>query len=431
MNNNDIKSNSRDKVMKKIFSILLLLFCASVFAEEILTPGTVRGTAQRQGIPIYVADFQGGAVSIADVVRKDLNLHGGFSVPRIPSSEAATLSNADYSKGAIHFQNWRNLGCALIGKGEVAGSSLTFRLYNTANGQTVMSRTYNMGSVSPRRVGHAVANDIVQYVLKEKGFFQSRLLFSTGRGHAKNIVMTDILGGDRKNLTNGNDLNTFPDWYPDHKNILYTSYRDKRAVIYKLDLTSGRSQKLLAMPGMNTSGCVSPDGRQLAAILDKDGFPELYVYSLSGSGHKRLTRGRENESSPSWSPDSRKIVFSCDEGKAPQIYIMNASGGGRQRICRNVSRYCTSPAWSPDGKKIAFVAQIGANYEVCVHDLASGNTVNITNNPSNDEFPCWASDSRHIVFSRASSSLIIIDSVSGKETTLITGGACTAPALEP
>lgn len=418
--------------MKKIICLALLFVVSSaLFAEEIITPGTVRGTAQRQGIPIYVADFRGGPVSIAEVVRKDLNIHGGFTVPRISQADATKLSNADYAQGSIHFQNWRNLGCALIGKGEVNGSTLTFRLYNTSNGSAVMSKTYSMGSVSPRRVGHAVANDIVQDVLKLKGFFQSRLLFASGRGRAKNIVMTDILGGDRKTLTSGADLNTFPDWYPDHKNILYTSYRDNRAVIYKLDLTTGKNQKLLAMPGMNTSGAISPDGRQLAAILDKDGFPELYTYALSGGGHKRLTRGRENESSPSWSPDSRQIVFSSDEGKNPQIYIMSASGGSKKRICRNVSRYCTSPAWSPDGKKIAYVAQIGANYEICVCDLSSGNSVNVTNNPSNDEFPCWAADSRHIVFSRASSSIVIIDSETGKETTLVSGGADTAPALEP
>ncbi|MBO7434737.1 PD40 domain-containing protein [bacterium] len=418
--------------MKKLLLFTLIAACAtSLFSEEIITPGTVRGTAQRKGIPIYVSDFRGGAVSIADVVRKDLNIHGGFTVPRISQSDATTLNNADYSGNAIHFENWRNLGCALIGKGEVSGSSLTFKLYNTSNGSAVMNRTYNMGSVSPRRVAHAIANDIVQYVLKEKGFFQSRLLFASGRGRAKNIVMTDILGGDRKNLTSGADLNTFPDWFPDHKNILFTSYRDNRAVIYKLDLTTGRTQKLLAMPGMNTSGAISPDGRQLAAILDKDGFPELYTYALSGGSHKRLSRGRENESSPAWSPDSSQIVFSCDEGKTPQIYIMSASGGGKKRICRNVSRYCTSPAWSPDGKKIAFVAQIGANYEICVCNLSSGNSVNVTNNPSNDEFPCWAADSRHIVFSRGGSNIMIVDSETGKESTLTSGGSDTAPALEP
>ena len=416
---------------KSLLSLLTLLVVSSAFAEDVINPGTVRGTAQRQGIPIYVCDFRGGAVSIADVVRKDLNIHGGFSLARISSSDATTLNNADYSQGAIHFQNWRNLGCALIGKGEVSGSTLSFKLYNTSNGSTVMGRTYNMGSVSPRRVAHAIANDIVQDVLKEKGFFQSRMLYASGYGRSKNIVMCDILGGDQQNLTSGSDLNTFPDWYPDHKNILYTSYRANHAVIYKLDLTSGKTQKLLAMPGMNTSGCVSPDGRQLAAILDKDGFPELYTYALNGGSHKRLTRGRDNESSPSWSPDSSKIVFSCDEGKSPQIYIMNASGGGRTRICRNVSRYCTSPAWSPDGKKIAFVAQIGGNYEVCVCDLSSGNSKNVTNNPSNDEFPCWAADSRHIVFARAGSSIVIVDSETGKETTLISGGSNTSPALEP
>lgn len=155
---------------KSLLSLLTLLVVSSAFAEDVINPGTVRGTAQRQGIPIYVCDFRGGAVSIADVVRKDLNIHGGFSLARISTSDATTLNNADYSQGAIHFQNWRNLGCALIGKGEVSGSTLSFKLYNTANGSTVMGRTYNMGSVSPRRVAHAIANDIVQDVLKEKGF---------------------------------------------------------------------------------------------------------------------------------------------------------------------------------------------------------------------------------------------------------------------
>ena len=78
-----------------------------------------------------------------------------------------------------------------------------------------------------------------------------------------------------------------------------------------------------------------------------------------------------------------------------------------------------------------FIRVVLGNYEVCVCDLASGNSSNITNNPSNDEFPCWAADSRHIVFTRAGSSIMIIDSETGKETTLISGGSNTSPALEP
>ena len=419
--------------MKKLLLfVTIALVSKTVFAADVINPGTVRGTAQTSGIPIYVADFRGnGAAACSQVLRQDLNIHGGFVLARISQNDAQVLSNADYSQGAIHFNNWLNLGARLIGHGELNGQTLTFRLYNTSTGAQVMARTYTIGSVSMRRVAHAIANDIVQDILKEKGFFQSRMLFVTGSGRAKNIALSDILGGDRRNLTSGADLNTFPDWFPNHEDIVYTSYRDRRAVLYKLNLKTGKNQKLLAMPGMNTSGCISPDGRQLAAILDKDGFPELYTYALSGGSHKRLTRGRESESSPSWSPDSRKLVFCSDEGRAPQIYIMDASGGSRQRIARGVSKYCTSPCWSPDGKKIAFVAQMGANYEICVYDLSSGQTANVTNNPSNDEFPCWAADSRHIVFTRAGASIMIVDTVSGKETTLLSGGALSSPALEP
>ena len=38
---------------KSLLCLLTLLAVFSVFAEEVINPGTVRGTAQRQGIPIY------------------------------------------------------------------------------------------------------------------------------------------------------------------------------------------------------------------------------------------------------------------------------------------------------------------------------------------------------------------------------------------
>jgi len=403
---------------------------ALVGVAEVIRIEPIRGQAA-DVFPFHVTDFRGDQGNImGTIVRRDLNRHGAFVEGRVTATDAAALDNADRTKNTVHFQNWANLGVQLLVKGAVAGEVAEMYAYLCGSGRRVVAKRYPYTASTLRRVAHSMADDIVQAVLEEPGFFSSRLLFVKVAGASRNIYLCDSDGAAQKAVTRGTTLAVFPDWYPNRQDALFTGYYEGRPIIYKLDLRAGKATKLIAMPGMNASGAVAPNGRSIAAILDKDGMPELYVFDINGGSRKRLTHGPAAESSPSWSPDSQQIVYSSEESQGrPQIYIISANGGAPRRISNpSMSPYCTSPAWSPDGKKIAFVAQIGGNFEVCVYDLAGRRITNITNNPSHDENPSWARNSRHLAFCRASSQIMLIDSETGKTSPIADG---IQPEWEP
>lgn len=427
------------KVLRTFFFLTALLTVPAVCQDVVRIP-TITGRAGNV-LPFAIPDFAGDpGAQLAQIVRRDLLLYGTFAEAPINPADMRTLDTADRTKGVIHFKNWANLGAHLLGKGSVRSAvetTVDFALYQTRTGQRVFGKRYTASASGMRRVAHMIADDIIEAVLKEKGFFSSRLLFVRASGTSRNIVISDSDGANARQLTRSTSLCVFPRWFPNGDAIVFTGYFENRPVVYRLDLRSGAMTKLVNFPGMNTSAAVSPDGRKLAVILDKDGMPELYTIDLHGGPRVRLTRGRAAESSPSWSPDGSRIVFSSEEASGrPQIYIINANGGTPQRISNPAfSRYCTSPTWSPDGKKIAYVAQIGGSFNICLYDIPARQTYRLTNDPSNDEEPSWARNSRHIAFTRGSRGgggrLMLVDSETGKVSVLINDSNCTHPAWQP
>ena len=425
--------------MKTLLNTLIALWFIAVCAnaDSLKLDPLVKQT--HRSIPYCVTGAGGNQLdgAIARVVNSDLAKHGAFIAANISARDEKILDAADRKKGAIHFKNWANLGAQILGKVKSKSDSVECYLYTPYNNARVMARRYRGGAQAARLIGHKIADDIIETILHEKGFFSSRLLFVKGDHKSKNIYLANSDGSGMKALTKGKTLCIFPDWFPDGKNILFTSYFEGRPILYKMSLKAGKARRFLAMRGMNISGAVSPDGKKLAVILDKDGQPELYSINTSSGKRKRLTHGRAVESSPSWAPDSRTIVYASDaSGGRPQIYTISAAGGKPRRITTSAfSRYCTSPAWSPDGLKIAFVAQIGGNFEICLYDVKSRQIYQLTTNPSNDEAPSWARDSRHIAFARvhgSSSRIMLLDSETGKTAPLIQSGQyCGSPAWSP
>ena len=412
---------------------LLAVACAAGARGEVIRLDALRRSTERV-VPFAIPEFKGGAAgsTIAGVVKSDLLRHGAFAQVPASAQELATLDAAD-RQGGIHFRNWANLGAQILGKGDMqAGDQVTveFTLYTPHNAKRLFAKRYSASAGATRKIGHSIADDIIEAVLNEKSFFGSRLLFVKGNSQAKNIYVCDADGANQRALTSGSSLCLYPDWFPNRQEVLFTGYFEGRPIMYKMSATGGTPMRLLARPGMNISGCVSPN--------DQDGSPELYVISLSSGNRKRLTIGKAVESSPSWSPDSRQIVYTCGEesGSRPEIYIISASGGAPRKLTTTVfSSYCSTPAWSPDGKKIAFAAQLGGNFEICMYDFASRQIYQLTTDRSNDEQPSWAKDSRHIAFARVSgraSRVMLLDSETGKTSTLLQDAEfCGSPAWEP
>ena len=67
-------------------------------------------------------------------------------------------------------------------------------------------------------------------------------------------------------LTDGPGYDYEPDWSPDGKRILYTSYRNDALELWVLELATGRTQALVANGAANLDARWSPDGSKVAFV---------------------------------------------------------------------------------------------------------------------------------------------------------------------
>ena len=365
----------------RIFSTAAILLPFALFAEE-ATITVKKGDATSIAIKAF-----GGpeGATATKVVQNDLDLSGLFLL--------SPPERASYSVSAT------------------AGSGALEGIVTDHSGSTVLKKTY---SGNARSAAHKFSDDIVETVTGNKGIASSKIAFSASRTGRKEIYTADYDGANVKQLTNDGGISVAPALSHDGSKLAYTGYQSGYADIYLIDLNTGARNRIIKFPGTNSGAAFSPDGGRIACTISKDGNPELYVVGDNGGGAHRLTRTSAVESSPSWSPNGSEIVYSSDERGGPQLFRIG-SGGGSGRLIPTGYGYSTEPCWSPDGKKIAFTVRQGG-FSVAVLDLNSGATRIV----AEGEDPAWGADSRHVIYSNGSS-LILLDTVKGRPTTIISG----------
>jgi TolB protein len=314
-------------------------------------------------VPISIRDFEG---EIDSVLKFDLSVLGMEITS--PDKAAYLISGS---------QNGR-----LEGRLTAAGTT-----------QPLWARAY-AGGVA-RSQAHAFANDIVKEIRGTAPIFQSRIAFRQQEGSTTEIAVSDFDGYNARVLTHDGTLAGGPCWIPGGRELLYTSWQGGGEEILAHNLSTGGRRVFADYPGANLSPEVSPDGQKAAMILSRSGSPNLWVCNLDGSGLKQLTRTRDEDSCPTWSPDSQEICFVCRSGRA-ELQKVSAHGGAARTVrVAGVYGNMTSPDWSPDGKWIAFTSG-SRNFTICVVPAEGGDAQKLVAG----EDPCWAPNSRTIIFGR-------------------------------
>ena len=193
-----------------------------------------------------------------------------------------------------------------------------------------------------------------------------QLAFVSDRTGHNEIFIVDLGGGAPRQVTKDNSDAIHPHWSPDGQRIIYCSARDNPNQtnapegevyeIYTIKPDGTDAKRITQDKGINTYPNYSPDGRQILfrKVLGEKNS-EVFVMNGDGSSMRNLTNNPAFDAWPRWSPDGKRIVFGSNrENKTDyEIYVMNADGSSVQRLT-NLSGRSTSPKWSPDGKKISF-----------------------------------------------------------------------------
>lgn len=368
---------------------------------EILGPGATR-------LPIAVPELKplGGFTRAAEareftrVLRRDLEMSGLFRVID-PQAYIEDPTQMGLTPETVNFENWASIGAKglVIGSyvGTAAGLSVEARVFDVGDHSSSGGRRLTGDAGAAARLGHRMADAVLEYVTGIAGPFDSQIAFVSNREGRMREIYTMTLDGKAQRVTRHNSITMAPSWHPSGRGLLFTSFRERKPSLYSVDLSSGIDSRLASKMGVNVGGMWSPDGSRVAVAREVDGNTDIYELHPSTQQSRRLTEHWGIDSDPAWSPDGSRIAFCSSRSGNPQIYVMRTVSAEAQRITFEGDYNC-SPAWSPDGKWLAYAGQRGGNFQVFAIAASGGRAVQLTETGSNED-PTWAPDSRYIAFS--------------------------------
>jgi serine/threonine protein kinase/Tol biopolymer transport system component len=181
----------------------------------------------------------------------------------------------------------------------------------------------------------------------------------TQAASVQEIVASDIWvapEGDlasRRKITNENDKGyglSGIAWSPDGR-ILFTERRTGTQDILIMDLDGSNRRQLTFNARSNLHPAVSPDGRTIVFVSDRGGSTDLWRMNIDGTDARPLTQDTEVESLPDVTPDGKWVVYQrTNSSGTPSIWKIGMTGEIPTQL---VEKQSARPRVSPDGKFVA------------------------------------------------------------------------------
>ncbi|MGD9489169.1 MAG: Tol-Pal system beta propeller repeat protein TolB [Calditrichaceae bacterium] len=362
---------------------------------EISAQNEVRLKVQKEGfdpIVLFISEFGSeNGNSFREILINDLNLSGFFIVVDLVNpTDSLKISNSSARAG-------------LSGSLEIKKDNLKFssRLVELPGTRQIFDKKFEADLSDARLLAHKVADEIVYYLVGEKGIANSKIVFTVAKGQAKEIAIIDFDGHGVSQLTHNNSLNLSPAWSPDGKQIAYTSYMSGRPELLIQNIGDGKLYRMSKLQGLYSAPAWSPDGKKIALTITQNGNAEIYSLDVKDGSLRRLTNHPAIDSSPTWAPNGREIAFTSDRSGNPQIYLMDAMGGNVRRLTFE-GKYNDSACWSPRGDFIAFVSREDGGFQIYTIDINGSQLRRITVGSGNHENPVWSPDGLKLAFAMGS-----------------------------
>ncbi|HEY2798244.1 MAG TPA: CehA/McbA family metallohydrolase [Thermoanaerobaculia bacterium] len=223
-------------------------------------------------------------------------------------------------------------------------------------------------------------------------------------------------------LTDGPGYDSEPDWSPDGRHVLFTSYRNDALELWVLDARDGTSRTLVANGAVNLDARWSPDGLRIAFVSTAyEGRWHVFVQKLrpaDGAPAGEPVRVTEDKDSglpryyyskfdqylsPSWSPDGKELILVSNRGDvwgSGDLWRMPAEPGGAMRLVRKEeTNWKARPDWARDGRRVVYSSYLGRQRnQLWLTTADGGDPFQLTYCECDHTRPRWSPDGRRIAF---------------------------------
>ncbi len=223
-----------------------------------------------------------------------------------------------------------------------------------------------------------------------------------------------------------------PDWSPDGRWVIYSSYRNDAMELWILDLGTGAAKPLLANGAVNVEPRFSPDGRRIVFVSTAynkrfhiftadivDGKLQD-VERLTGEHESQLPRyyysPYDHEISPVWSRDGRDIIYVSNRNhiygtggfwRTPSRAGAVGTGTGAgidiaaaaHEFHYEETNWKARPDVSPDGSRLVYGSYLGRSWHnLWVMPAQGGDAFPIGYGDWDETNPRWAPDGTRVAF---------------------------------
>ncbi len=221
-------------------------------------------------------------------------------------------------------------------------------------------------------------------------------------------------------LTDAAAYDSEPDWSPDGRHIVYTSYRNDALELWLLDLDDGSTRALVANGAVNLDARWSPDGSRIAYVSTAfEGRWHVFVLPIedgrAAGDAVRITEDRDSGLpryyysrfdhylSPSWSPDGRELVLVSNRGDvwgSGGLWRMEARPSAPMRQIRDEeTNWKARPDWARDGRRVVYSSYLGRQRnQLWLTTADGGDPFELTYCECDHTRPRWSPDGRRIAF---------------------------------
>ena len=437
----------RPSIMGCIGSVLLaslLAIAAGAQERPTIVIAGGEGDGYRAAVQRFAVDpgAQTTAAEIHVALREGLEFSSLFEILDEQAFLEPIRSPELAGAGTPKCPNWSQIGGDVLVQGQVFstpdGVRVEFRLWDvTACKALIRGKRFTGRPQHARRLGHAIADEIVGAVAGRPGVSDTELAFVSDRTGHKEIWVMDADGGNQRAATRNKSISNFPNWSPDGESVVYTSYRYRNRpwlfLVARGSRSPGRILRQLPLDYRLYRGVWHPDGDSLALVMTTEGASEIYSATPEGAGLTNVSGNRSIDVSPAYSPDGKQIAFVSDRTGAPQVYIMDADGSNVRRLTYD-GNYNTAPAWSPDGRWIAYETRVKSQFDIWLIDPSGRSNGPLITHRRSDENPTWSPDSSKLAFTstrRGRADIYVVDVDGSNLRRLTETGENTGPNWGP